>query len=175
MYLPRPPLHWYNVHCTRIVVTTQLRYCFVNYFHNIFGTMVRCFSQCLVLLNPSLRPQMKSAALTQVASLRVTPIGKQTTDAMEKYNTGGSFPGGIDARARMMNKYGRIHKRGWQHCTARIVRFRVVPAHRAKAGPTPWHTHSSSSSGPGRTNSMASPAPALAPNSSLLSEPAERD
>ena len=43
LYLPRPPHLWYNAHCTRNIVTTQLQYCFVNYFHNILGTMVQYF------------------------------------------------------------------------------------------------------------------------------------
>ena len=46
MYLSRPPHLWYNTHCTRNIVTKQLQYCFVNYFHNIFGTMVQIFLQC---------------------------------------------------------------------------------------------------------------------------------
>ena len=42
LYLPRPPHLWYNA---RNIVTTQLQYCFVNYFHNILGTMVQYFLQ----------------------------------------------------------------------------------------------------------------------------------
>ena len=46
VYLPRPPHLWYNTHCTRNIVTHQLQSSFVNYFHNIFGTMVQYFLQC---------------------------------------------------------------------------------------------------------------------------------
>ena len=46
LYLPRPPHLWFNAHCTRNIVTTQLQYCFVNYLHNILGTMVQYFLQC---------------------------------------------------------------------------------------------------------------------------------
>ena len=48
LYLPRPPHHWYNAHCTRNIVTTQLQYSFVNYLRHIFGTMVQYGLQCRI-------------------------------------------------------------------------------------------------------------------------------
>ena len=38
---PAPSHLWHDAHCTRNIVTTQLQYCFVNYFQNIFGTMAQ--------------------------------------------------------------------------------------------------------------------------------------
>ena len=46
LYLPCPSHLWHKAHCSRNIVTTQLQYCFVNYFHNIFGTVVQYFLQC---------------------------------------------------------------------------------------------------------------------------------
>ena len=64
LYLPRPPHLWYNSHCTRNIVTTQLQYRFVNYFHNIFGAMVHFFLQCMMTCPGLRRDTIQSATLT---------------------------------------------------------------------------------------------------------------
>ena len=50
LYLPRPLTCGTVRIVPEIIVTTQLQYCFVNYFHNIFGTMVQYFLQSNVVV-----------------------------------------------------------------------------------------------------------------------------
>ena len=44
-----PLTFWCNTRCTRNVVIHQIAFCFVNYFHNIFGTITHFFHSVKLL------------------------------------------------------------------------------------------------------------------------------
>ena len=77
LYFPRPSHLWYNAHCTRNIVTHQLQYCFVNYFHDIFGTMVQFFYsvvQCALFKSVLYRTNSNSYTCKGVVPTRLNQV-----------------------------------------------------------------------------------------------------